>query len=156
MQQSLSIYFSVFIVFFIAKRRNLKNVIIGRLSKFVYTKAELNVGNVPVLLNSQKVMGHELGHVYDILNGKPADHFESSVIRIMGLTSISISSSETNAMYWENILRAQSGLPLRKYYFYTNNPTISWANGNAIITYDPKSGQPISISNLDGNTYILK
>ena len=91
------------------------------LSKSAKMKAELNVGNVVVRLNSQQVMGHELGHVYDILNGKPASHFQSSITKMLGYANVTISLSETNAMYWENILRAQAGLPLRMNYFYTHN-----------------------------------
>ena len=125
------------------------------LSKSAKMKAELNVGNVSVLLNSQQIMGHELGHVYDILNGKPSTHFQSS-ISTMFYTLYTISPSETNAMYWENILRAQAGLPLRKNYYYTNNLRISWSGGNAIIKYDPKTGQPTSIGDLDGHTYTIK
>lgn len=126
------------------------------LSKSAKMKAELNVGNVSVRLNSQQVMGHELGHVYDILNGKPAEHFKGSITNVLGYTAITFPLSETNAMYWENILRAQSGLPLRKNYFYSTSPKVSWINGDAIIKYDPKTGQPTGIADLDGNTYPIK
>jgi hypothetical protein len=101
-------------------------------------------------------MGHELGHVYDIFNGKPCEHFERKKIEFPGGVSVQIAPSEINAMYWENILRAQSGLPLRSDYFYSSNPRVNWLGGRAIIKYDPKTGQPISISDLDGNTYSIK
>ncbi len=130
--------------------------LVVNLSKSAKMKAELNVGNVPVRLNSQQVMGHELGHVNDILNGKPAGHFQSSITNMLGYTHFTISLSETNAMYWENILRAQAGLPLRKNFFYTNNSKVSWSNGDAIIKYDPKTGLPTSIGDLDGHTYTVK
>ena len=119
-------------------------------------KAELNVGNVSVRLNSQQVMGHELGHVFDILNGKPPGHFERKETSWFGYVGVTIAPSEINAMYWENILRAQSGLPLRERYFYTHNPRISWSGGDAIIKYDPKTGQPTSVGDLDGRTYTIK
>jgi RHS repeat-associated protein len=115
-----------------------------------------NLGNVPVRLNSQQIMGHELGHVYDILNGKPSAHFEGRVVSGFGYVGITIPPSEINAMYWENILRSQAGLPLRIRYFYTNNPKVSWSGGDAIVIYDPKTAQPTSIANLDGQTYKIK
>ncbi|MEJ0105424.1 MAG: hypothetical protein WDO19_23960 [Bacteroidota bacterium] len=59
-------------------------------------------------------------------------------------------------MYWENILRAQPGLPLRKNYFYSSNPNVNWSNGDAIINYDSKTGKPAGIADLDGNTYRIK
>ena len=98
-------------------------------------------------------MGHELGHVYDLLSGMPASHFQTKEVTInFGFaTSVTktISNSEINAMYWENILRNQGGLPLRIHYaspdrglFYNNNDAV--INGK-------------SISDLDGsNTYNLK
>ncbi|MBL7746164.1 MAG: hypothetical protein JNM19_01945 [Chitinophagaceae bacterium] len=126
------------------------------LSKSAKMKADLNVGNVKVRLNSQQVMGHELGHVFDILNGKPGLYFETIKKEVFGYGALQIALSETNAMYWENILRAQAGLPLRRYYFYSRNSRINWSNGDAIIKYDPKTGQPTSIADYDGNTYIIK
>ncbi len=119
-------------------------------------RAELNVGNVSVTLNSQQIMGHELGHVFDILGGKPLEHFQRVTVKAGGYVGITIAPSEINAMYWENILRAKAGLPLRSSYFYHRNPRVSWNSGDAIIKYDPKTGQPISVSDLDGNNYIIK
>jgi hypothetical protein len=101
-------------------------------------------------------MGHELGYVYDILNGKPPTYFTSGVSNAFGYVGITIPLSETNAMYWENILRAQGGLPLRQYYYYSSNPNVNWTNGNAIINYDSKTNKPSSIADLDGHTYIIK
>lgn len=126
------------------------------LSKSAVMKAELNEGRQKVQLNSQQVMGHELGQVNDILNGKPAEHFTSSVIKGLGMININIAPSEINALYWENILRAQAGLPLRKEYFYSSNSNVGWSGGRAIIEYDPKTEQPVSIADLDGHTYTIK
>jgi RHS repeat-associated protein len=126
------------------------------LSQSERLRAELNVGNVAVTLNSQQVMGHELGHVFDILNGKPSEHFRGEIVKMGGYAGLTIAPSEINAMYWENILRAQAGLPLRSSYFYNSSPRINWSGGDAIIKYDPKTGQPTSISDLDGNTYTIK
>lgn len=59
-------------------------------------------------------MGHELGHVWDILNsGKSTANFT----QIPGL-SPGLSNSEMNGMYWENVLRANTGMPLRTMYNY--------------------------------------
>jgi RHS repeat-associated protein len=61
-------------------------------------------------------MGHELGHVLDILQ---ADLSTANFNQILGL-SPGITNSEINAMYWENILRHDAGLSLRTYYNITN------------------------------------
>lgn len=126
------------------------------LSQSERLRAELNVGNVAVTLNSQQVMGHELGHVFDILTGKPSEHFRGEIVKMGGYAGLTIAPSEINAMYWENVLRAQAGVPLRSSYFYSSSPRINWSGGDAIIKYDPKTGQPTSVSDLDGNTYTIK
>jgi RHS repeat-associated protein len=139
-----------------AFRSGTSKELVVNLSQSAKFRAELNVGNVAVTLNSQQVMGHELGHVYDILNGKPASHFTGEKFTRSGYIGITIAPSETNAMYWENILRAKAGLPLRRQYFYHSNPIVNWNGGDAIIKYDPKTGQPTSVSDLDGNTFPIK
>ena len=60
-------------------------------------------------------LGHELGHVHDILSTTPST---ANFTQISGATP-GISNSESNAMYWENILRVHTNLPLRL--FYNNN-----------------------------------
>ena len=117
-------------------------------------RAELNEGNASVRLNSQQVMGHELGHVYDMLSGKPKSHFTTTERGTPIGTYITISNSEINAMYWENILRIQGGLPLRTNYGYTRGGLggTMLLNNSAIINRN-KTYQPISIGDLDGNTF---
>jgi RHS repeat-associated protein len=118
-------------------------------------EAALNDNNMNLTLSSQIVMGHELGHVNDILDGKRGSFFDRTSRKgPLGTTYISIANSEINAMYWENILRSQAGLPLRTYYGDANGGvggTVLF-NNSAIITRD-KKGNPTSVSDLDGNVY---
>jgi hypothetical protein len=71
-------------------------------------------GNKGGQLPSYIGMGHELGHAWDILNsGSSTANFR----QIPGL-SPGLSNSEVNAMFWENVLRADAGMPLRTMYNY--------------------------------------
>lgn len=62
------------------------------------------------------VLGHELGHVYDLLN---SGGNTANFTQIKGLDP-GISNSEVNAMYWENVLRQDAHLPLRLWYNYSS------------------------------------
>ncbi|NSL88113.1 hypothetical protein ECE50_014795 [Chitinophaga sp. Mgbs1] len=57
-------------------------------------------------------LGHELGHVWDILTNSPRAFNFTQAPNV----SPNISYSEKNAMYWENVLRIHGNLPLRLYY----------------------------------------
>jgi RHS repeat-associated protein len=71
-------------------------------------------GNKSGQLPSYIGMGHELGHAWDILSsGSSTANFR----QIPGL-SPGLSNSEVNAMFWENVLRADAGMPLRTMYNY--------------------------------------
>jgi RHS repeat-associated protein len=69
-------------------------------------------GNQSGQLSSYIRMGHELGHVWDILN---AGSSTANFVQIPGL-SPGISNSEMNGMFWENVLRADARMPLRTMY----------------------------------------
>ncbi|MEJ0105425.1 MAG: hypothetical protein WDO19_23965 [Bacteroidota bacterium] len=47
-----------------------------RIMAYQRSKSAGTIDRATVLLNSQQVMGHELGHVYDILKGKSPEHFK--------------------------------------------------------------------------------
>jgi RHS repeat-associated protein len=64
-------------------------------------------------LPSYIVMGHELGHVFDLLNGKQENWFSGwkQKVKPPGLptqTYITIARGEINATYWENVLRVHA------------------------------------------------
>jgi hypothetical protein len=63
-------------------------------------------------------MGHELGHVWNLLNRTPslADFTANPNVKQYG----DMSFSELHGMYWENVLRANANLPLRLYYDFDN------------------------------------
>jgi RHS repeat-associated protein len=65
-------------------------------------------------------MGHELGHVWDLLTFN-ADGNSPGIFKQMPGKAPDISPSEINAMYWENILRNNANLPLRLYYNYNTD-----------------------------------
>ena len=68
-------------------------------------------------LPSYIILGHELGHVWDILNSGTN---RANFTQIPGLVS-GISKSEMNAMYWENVLRKDANMNLRLWYHYDQN-----------------------------------
>ncbi len=129
-------------------RDNETNELVVNISKTVTLSGALNEGNVPTTANSQIAMGHELSHVYDKLNG----NFEGSSISISSSgVFLNVSGLEKNAMYYENILKNQLGIPLRNSYEVSDG-NLKVRNGNALINRDA-NGKPISISNLNGDTY---
>jgi RHS repeat-associated protein len=93
-------------------------------------------------------LGHELGHVWDILASTPS---AANFTQVPGV-SPGISNSEANAMYWENVLRGNAGMPLRTFYNRTgagvleypaniNTSTVSTPIGSVLVT---------TVSNLGG------
>jgi RHS repeat-associated protein len=118
---------------------------------------DLNQSGGAVNLNSQMIMGHELGHVFDILSGQPSSFFQSTKTKnVLGGTLINLTKSEINAMYRENILRNQAGLPLRMAYMYEGGGFfgVSVNNNEALINHSD-SGSSV-IGDLYGNSYIIK
>jgi RHS repeat-associated protein len=119
-------------------------------------------------LPSLVILAHELGHVFDLLEGKPKSFFEGSIVTnkiLVALAIITISSSETNAMYWENVVRIHSNLPLRVMYededkqkYWRRN--ISFRNNDALVEYDrdptKKKIIGVTIKDLDGHTLYRK
>ncbi|MBX3257680.1 MAG: hypothetical protein KF862_26365 [Chitinophagaceae bacterium] len=81
-------------------------------------------------LPSHIVLGHELGHVYNLLTsgGKRDDFYQ-----IKGLEK-GISNSEVNAMYWENVLRINEGMPLRLWYHYDRSANIQYQQAADVST----------------------
>lgn len=68
---------------------------------------------------SYMILGHELGHAWDLLrSGRNPANF----IHIKELAD-GITYSEVNAMYWENVLRLNAGMPLRLWYHYNKSLT---------------------------------
>src|SRR5207342_733826 len=112
---------------------------------------DINEGQKNVALPSSIIMGHELSHVNDALNGKPESFFESVIMTtILGTSSYTISPSETNAMYWENMLRIKDGLPLREQYTLDYKKNTWFLNNKALIN---TTGTTTQISDLDGHTF---
>ena len=81
---------------------------------------------------SYMILGHELGHAWDLLN---SGGNKANFTQISGLAD-GISKSEVNAMYWENVLRTNANMPLRLWYHYDNSATPKYQL-NANVNYVP-------------------
>ena len=113
-------------------------------------------GNKSGSIPSDISMGHELGHAWDLLNsGSNTANF----IQIANLTQ-GISNSEQNAMFWENVLRAAAGLPLRTMYNYDVSkgaelPALMNVKNVASLPLMNGTLQNVTLSSLNG-TVIYK
>jgi RHS repeat-associated protein len=136
----------------------------GSLNVLINENQELNAGvNInrqEVKLPSYIIMGHELGHAVDVIQGKGRNFFETVIEKYnIGAVQLRIAPTETNAMYIENLLRIQAGLPIRNYYTHTSVPasnneatrpgTIHYVNGRA-------DGRDWEIFDLNGNSKIIR
>uniref|UniRef100_UPI003D3565C3 hypothetical protein n=2 Tax=unclassified Paraflavitalea TaxID=2798305 RepID=UPI003D3565C3 len=74
-------------------------------------------------------MGHELGHVWHLLNPNSTLAEFSQLIGFNTGTSM----SEINAMYWENVLRTHASLPLRLYYSINDQSNKPELNANVFF-----------------------
>lgn len=79
---------------------------------------------------SYMILGHELGHAWDLLK---SGGNRTNFTQVEGLAK-GISRSEVNAMYWENVLRLNGGMPMRLWYHYDNSITPQF-HLNANIRY---------------------
>lgn len=137
-------------------RHHESNEIVVNLANSAMIDGPLNDSYKSVTLNGEQLMGHELSHVFDMLEGKPLEYFETTTKGTPWGTYVTVSNTEINAMYYENILRSQAGLPLRHSYLYTNNSGFGGyilENNDALINRDRKTGKPIQISDLNGNSF---
>jgi RHS repeat-associated protein len=133
-----------------------KETIKVRLPESQAIHANLNANGRTVELNQKTIMSHELGHVLDLLNGKPESFFRTTATSYslygipMGVI-IRSASSEINAMYWENVMRAQQGLPLRVMYLWSPKSGAQYANNDALITRAPGE-KCVKLQDLEGNS----
>ena len=110
-----------------------------------------NSGKAP----SYITLGHELGHAWDLLTNSPST---ANFVQVPGLSD-NISNSEVNAMYWENILRINGGLPLRTHYNYSTTNGLELPARIGISTGVSQCGcttLDIILSNLDGKSTTTK
>lgn len=70
-------------------------------------------GNGTVTFPTHISLGHELGHVWNIL--RPGGN-SAWLVQLPGVATPNVSISGINAMYWGNILRNRANLPLRLYF----------------------------------------
>ena len=82
-------------------------------------------------------MAHELGHAYDAAQGKMYPSFETECYTPY---YHGIYKSEWNAVYHENIIRMQLGIPLRHYYYQQENENGFFNNSGYKMT---KQNQPM-------------
>jgi len=76
--------------------------------------SEQNYNLKKVKLPDYIVLGHELGHVWDMFMGKDRKHFEGTMFNEGHPDeAYTPALSEVNAMYWENVLRSHAGITLR-------------------------------------------
>jgi RHS repeat-associated protein len=116
----------------------------------------LNENGRAIELNQKTIMSHELGHVIDILNSRPESFFQTtaSTYSVYGVKMgiiITSASSEINAMYWENVMRAQQGMPLRIMYLWSPRSGAQYRNNDALITKQPGE-KCVKIQDLEGNS----
>ncbi len=104
-------------------------------------------------------LGHELGHVWDLLTTSPMSVKIFHFTQAAGVVTPNISYSEKNAMYWENVLRAHGNLPLRQYYNYDATNGFEYPANITIVKSVPilnggkkpiANLQTITLTNLDG------
>jgi hypothetical protein len=106
-------------------------------------------GGKKQIVGSYIALGHELGHVWDILTSGGA---RANFIQIPGL-SAGITASERNAMYWENVLRAHGNLPLRTHYNYDNIAGLEYSANITTTTFKGRlfKFKITTLTNLDGS-----
>lgn len=101
-------------------------------------------------LSSLILMGHELGHVFNLLDGRERSYFFALKDQATSFGILrDVAYTEVDAMYWENVVRIHSNVPIRVMYEnkdkaeYMEGKILLRGSNNAEVEYKKDAGGKI-------------